>query len=531
MERRRFLQLGGLALAGSMARSLWLPPVARALSGTPAGREPILVLVVLQGGNDGLNTVIPYRDPAYYALRPRLAVARGTAIPCDEESALHPALAPLAELWDEGHLAVLRGVGYPSMNLSHFRGSDIVFSGSGPDETLSSGWMARWLEGRYPQFPSLPPAEPMAIQQGLAAVLPLQGERGLTGLIVDNPASFQELVGRTFTGEFPDELGHDVGDELLRRVREIDLASHVYAEVLQSAARAGRNRVAHPRGAFSDQLATVARLIDGNLGTPIYVVSLGGFDTHANQLQAHANLLRVLAEGLNAFFRDLEAMERAGDVVVLTVSEFGRRVRENASAGTDHGTAAPWLLLGQRVLGGVHGPGPDLESLDPAGNLGVALDYRSVYASLLGTWFGTPRAEVERVLAGSHEILPIVAAHPGGPADPDDPDDDPDDDPNDDPNGPGDPGAPPVIAGTTIRAVSPNPGDRHRRIVFDLARDGRVVVRLHDTQGRVLTVLADESLPRGRYEREWLLPRLASGLYFLRLESSGETRTRKIIVQ
>lgn len=523
--RRRFLQLGGFALAGAFTRALWLPPVARAMRGESSERGPILVLLVLQGGNDGLNTVVPYRDPLYRLRRPRLAIPREAILPLAEDLALHPSLRALAPLWEAGDLAVLRGVGYPDMNLSHFRGSDIVWSASGAETTLSSGWLARWLEGRHPEFPMVTPEQPLALQQGFAAGLPLQGERGQTGIVVDNPASFQELVGRTFSGEWDDTLGGDPGDLLLRAVRAIDAASFAYAEAVQGAALRGRNRLTYPRGHLADQLATVARLIDGELGTPVFLVSQDGFDTHANQLDFHAGLLRTLAEAVAAFFADLAAMERADDVVLLTVSEFGRRVGENASRGTDHGTAAPWFAVGPSVLGGVYGAPPDLQNLDPAGNLAVSLDYRSIYAAVLGTWFGTQSTEVARVLPGGHLPLPFVTAHPANP--PEDPGE---------PETPGDPGAPdepgaPAVTRTEIRAVLPNPGAEGRTVVFDLVRPGAVRVSVHGADGRLLHTLAETVLPAGRHRLDLRLGDLAAGVYVLRIATEGAADTKKLVVR
>ena len=539
MKRRHFLQLGGFALAGGLVRTPWLPTVARAVNGESAERGPILVVLVMQGGNDGLNTVVPYRDSVYYYHRPNLAVPRADVLPLTDDSGLHPALAPLTEFWDSGDLAVLRGVGYPNMNLSHFRSTDIVWSASGADRSVPPGWLARWLEGRYVGFPETLPAEPMALQQGFAAALPLQGELGVTGVVVDNPASFQALIGRTFTGEFEDSLGDDPGDDLLRRVREIDAASFAYASAVSSAAETGANRVSYPHGHIGDQLATIARLVDGDLGTPVYLASLGSFDTHAAQPSAHRNLLASFANAVNAFFRDLKAMGRADDVVLLTVSEFGRRVHENASAGTDHGTAAPWFAIGRPVLGGVYGSAPDLETLDPAGNLLVEMDYREVYASFLRTWFGTPRDEVDRVLLGDYGELPIVTSHPSNPSDPEDPGDPEDpDDPGDpgDPEYPGDPGGPseplpPHITRVGIQSVSPNPGGRNRTVVFDLPAPAEVRLELFDARGRRLRTFLDASLPAGRHQQASDLGRLAEGLYFLRLVAGGETRTKKVVVR
>ena len=508
---------GAPASDNLLARSLFWPSVAQSVTGRsrPAS-SPIVVLVVFQGGNDGLNTVVPYMDDLYYARRPNIAIPQRDVVTLENGVGLHPSLAPLGSLWEDGQLAVLQGVGYPQMNLSHFRGTDILFTGSDGSDVLDTGWIARWLEVENPDFPSVLPTNPFALQQGLSARLPLQGERGITGMIVDNPSSFQELVDSTFPGQFEDTLGVDPGDSLLRAVREIDAASFEYANVLQAAAGAGTNREDYTNGGLSRQLATVARLLDGGLETPFFVTSLGGFDTHANQRSRHDGLMGEFAAAVQTFFRDLTAMGRADDVVLLSVSEFGRRVDENGSGGTDHGTAAPWFLVGPRVVGGVHGTAPDLGSLDPAGNLSFGMDFRSVYASLLQTWFGAEPSLAQSILGANVEALPILQAPLSEPGEPGDP---------------GDPGDPAGPLRTKLSVPVPNPGSGSRVLRFDLAETARVQIEVFAPDGRRLASLVDETISAGRYERRIESGNLRSGVYLLRMTTGGRTYVQKLLVR
>jgi uncharacterized protein (DUF1501 family) len=403
MNRRDFLVRMGTVTAGGLLLRGW-----PAWAGPGSATDRVLVMIVFQGGNDGLNTIVPYTDPAYYSHRPDLAVTEAEVFPLAGGLGLHPALDPLLPLWKAGELAVIQGVGYPDMNLSHFRGTDIVFSASGSETVLSTGWLGRWLASNHPQFPDRLPETPMALQQGLSARLPLLSEAGVAGVVVDNPSSFFKIVNRTYSGETEDSPPDTPGGDALRFVREVDSTSFEYASVIQNASERGRNRVDYPGGRLGGQLATVARLIEGNLGASVYVASLGGFDTHANQKGRHNGLLTQFARAVKAFLDDLETQGRKREVLVLTVSEFGRRVKQNGSMGTDHGTAAPWFVIGGGVEGGLYGSRPDLNDLDRAGTLRFAVDYRSVYATLLDRWWGAGSDRTRSVLHGDFPTLDFL---------------------------------------------------------------------------------------------------------------------------
>ena len=511
MNRRRFLQhMAGALAAGALARPLWWPVAARGSLAAANGR--ILVLVDFQGGNDGLNTVVPFADDLYYAWRPGIGIPKNQVLSLDGASGLHPSLAPLMPLWDAGRVGIVQGVGYPDMNLSHFRGTDIIFSGSSSDVVWGTGWIARWLARITPGFPTALPADPLALQQGFADQLPLSAEAGTTGVVVDDPETFFQIVNETYPGAFDEGLDGYPADEELAYVRGVDVESFEYAGVIQQAAEDGSALGSYPSGAFGGQLATVARLIAGNLDTPVYLTAYNGFDTHATQPGRHDGLLADFAQGMAAFMEDMDRIGRSGDVLVMTVSEFGRRVGENGSSGTDHGTAAPWFLIGGGIQGGLHGAAPPLDILDPNENLVVQTDYRSVYATILTDWFGTDPFEVEAVLDGAFPTLPIVTgpAAPGGSVT----------------------GLRPGTARTRLFAPSPNPGRGPRRIAFELGEAARVTLGVFDVRGRRVARVAEESLPAGRYERQWNPEgRFASGLYFLVLEAGRDRRIQKVLVE
>ena len=284
----------------------------------------------------------------------------------------------------------------------------------------------------------------------------------------------------------------------------MDVSSFQYANEIEAASNAGTNTVVYPNSNLGNQLEIVARLIDGNLGTPVYLTALGGFDTHAGQPGRHPQLLSTLGSSLAAFLSDITAMGRADDVTVLTVSEFGRRVGENGSSGTDHGTAAPWLVLGNNVTGGLYGPAPDLYNLDPYGNLPVANDYRSVYATLLRGVFGSDPATLNSVLMGSFPLMGFMSEALAVPD--------------------------PAVA-TRLAPPVQNPVRGAARLSFTLAEPGPVKLAVYDVRGRQVAVLAEGPRPAGSYEAVWNARGTARGVYFARLDAAEARLTQKLVVQ
>lgn len=374
MDRRRFL--------ASLAALPWLAHAA-----PEGGRyERLLILIELKGGNDGLNTLIPYNDSEYTRLRPRLAIPRERVVQLDATFGLHPALAPLKSLWDGGELAWVQGVGYPEPNLSHFRSIEIWETASGSREYLGDGWLARVFRA------APPPAGFAADGVSVAAddMGPLAGARAVS---LSDPARFvnQARLVRASPHSANGALAHilKVGDDIRAAAQGLDSHTEFRAEF--------------PRHRFGQACQAAARVAAGRNVAAIRI-SHNGFDTHGGQSNVHERLLGELAEGLLALRAALAEKGLWRDTLLLSYSEFGRRAQENGSGGTDHGTAAPHFLIGGRVKGGLYGQAPSLSRLE-GGNLLSTVDFRSLYATVIERWWdGDARA----ALGGKFPTLAVV---------------------------------------------------------------------------------------------------------------------------
>ncbi len=405
--RRELLRRGALFVALGLTAPTFVARTAAAAaeSGSSAqvGRARTLVVVQLAGGNDGLNTVVPIGDDTYYKVRPTLAIPRQDALQIADGLALHPSLAGLRDLFVGGQLSIVQGVGYPNPNRSHFRAMDI-WQTAAPDRYEQTGWLGRYLDAQCCGAQPLPPGESPAIALADATPRAFWNEHVLVPSIPDiehfqleaDPADHDRTLG-AFRMVYDDDEAASMYEMLVRRVG-VD-AFDASAELKRIAA-SYKPAVQYPQSPFAKSLQTIAQLLDADLGTRVFYVSLGGFDTHANQKNTQARLLKELGDGLAAFQRDLAAHGRDGDVLTMTFSEFGRRVAENASGGTDHGAAEPMFLLGP-TRGGLVGDHPSLTDL-LAGDLKFGIDFRSVYATILEKWLGTPQSAV---LDGSYPTL------------------------------------------------------------------------------------------------------------------------------
>ncbi|GGO03988.1 DUF1501 domain-containing protein [Micromonospora parathelypteridis] len=385
--RRRFLLTSGVVGAGALAAGAGAYSL-RDLLDTAGDRDPqarTLVLVTLYGGNDGLNTVIPYGDPAYRAARPELAYPDGEVRRLDDGFGLNPALAGLHQRWSAGGLAIVRGVGYPKPDRSHFRSMDIWHTAQ-PDRPGNTGWLGRWLDraGGDPRLavsfePALPPL--LAGERSAGAAVPVTDRKAAKGL----PAETLTALAAAEAGEsaargraaacFADLRSVD---EMIRQVRDSADPDTADPDGEQAPATA----TGGARTPLDAQLDLVAQCVEAGVSTRAFSVSLGGFDTHADEKQLQAVLLGQLDRALTGFADRMSRTEAGRKVVVAVYSEFGRRVRANASDGTDHGTASDVLLLGAGVRGGWHGAPPSLTDLDD-GDLKYTTDFRDVYATLL----------------------------------------------------------------------------------------------------------------------------------------------------
>lgn len=386
MDRRKLLSATGAAVVTALVPGF-------AFGQKAAGNySNLLILVELKGGNDGLNTVVPYADPLYYELRPRLAIPRDQVLQLDAHSGLNPALEPLMSLWKQGEFAVVQSVGYPNANLSHFRSIEIWDTASRSNEYLSDGWLAR-------AFAAVPPPARFAadgVVIGSAELGPLAGAHARAIALTNTDQFLRQarLAAPTSDVQNP-ALGH-----ILRVERDI----------VQAAANLNGNhsfRTEFPRSSFGNAIRTAAQVASSGAGVAAVKISLGGFDTHSNQPATHARLLKELAEGLVALRSALLEIRRWNDTLIMSYAEFGRRPRENLSRGTDHGTANAHFVLGGRVRGGLYGLAPGLSRLDGNGNLPFAVDFRDLYSTVLGGWWGL---DASRPLAGRYVPIDLIKA-------------------------------------------------------------------------------------------------------------------------
>jgi uncharacterized protein (DUF1501 family) len=374
------LPLAGLVPAGALARSALAPRV--------------LVLLELNGGNDGLNSVVPYAAPAYAAARPSLAVPRDRVLQLDARLGLHPALAPLMPLWQAREMTLALGVGYARPNRSHFRSIEIWNSASSAGETLQEGWLHRVVTetGSHPDF--VPQGIVLGGPEG-----PLAGP-AMTTVVLRDPRRLRQaaalLDGRNAT------LANPALTHILAERSRMQSAAQDIARCLKDAPPL---TTAFPKTALGRQLQQAASLISAGAPASVLKVQHSGYDTHARQAGAHAALLGELAAGLAAFRAALIETGAWRRTLVMTYAEFGRRVAENASGGSDHGTAAPHFLLGGRLQGGFLGEQPSLNDLE-GGDLKPRLDFRRLYAAVARDWLGLPPAPAS---LGHHAPLPLIA--------------------------------------------------------------------------------------------------------------------------
>ncbi len=382
LQRRELLKAAGM-LPLVLLRPQWLDRIWPAhAKEPPVGRrdsERILVLVELHGGNDGLNSVVPFDDGAYYRARPQLAIPRAQVSQLTPKFGFHPALTPLMSLWEGKELALVSGAGYSSPNRSHFRSIEIWETASDSEELVEQGW----LSTLFHQFP-LPPtftAEGILLGKGDAG--PLSGGR-TRAISLHDPDQFLRQAGSR--KPVPHQTTNRALMYILTVQRDLSGAAADLHGRIEQGTQLG---VDFPATRIGKQLEVAAKLIAAHVPVAVIKVTQGSFDTHAGQLAAHHRLLDELAQALTAFRLALQRQGAWNDVLVMTYSEFGRRVGENASHGTDHGTAAPHLLMGGRVKGGLYGPPPSLTDLQN-GDLKHTIDYRSLYATVIEKWWSLP---------------------------------------------------------------------------------------------------------------------------------------------
>jgi uncharacterized protein (DUF1501 family) len=399
-SRRKFLQAVSAAASAGAAGLVSLAPRApgflleTAACGAESPGERVLVVVQLSGGNDGLNTVVPYADEAYRKNRPSLALGEASVLKIDDSLGLHNSLRGFSQLLDNRQLTIVQGVGYPNPNRSHFESMDIWHTASNPPGERTSGWLGRTFNERpQPSGAADPPAlhlgeetQPLALAARnvtCPSIRSLEQFKLDTGGDEQQREAIQALALAARNG----------ASDLLNFVQTRSTAALQISRRLQASTETYKTDIAYPGTSLGQKLKQVAQLIDAGLASRVYYVTLDGFDTHSDQAAAHAGLLEQLGSALVAFAEDLQDHAHLDRVVTLVFSEFGRRVDENASRGTDHGAAAPTFLMGSRVRPGLVGQHPSLTDLGD-GDLKFHTDFRAVYAALLEKWLGWPAGPI-----------------------------------------------------------------------------------------------------------------------------------------
>lgn len=494
-------------------------PLVQALMRGTTLTDHVLVIVQLSGGNDGLNMVIPVADYSrYFNARSNVAIPqnRVLSIAGVTGTGLHPAMTGLQTLFTEGKARLIQSVGYPQPNFSHFRATDIWMSASNSNQEVYSGWAGRYLDYEYPGFPTGYPSstmpDPLAIQIGSTTNLTTQGPVVNMAMSITNPTSFYNLISG-----ITDPAPNTPAGKELKFIRQVNQQTQRYASVIRSAANAVTQQAPYPANSLADQLKIVARLIKGGLKTRIYMVSIGGFDTHSVQVNAsdtttgsHATLLQRLSDSIKAFQDDLKFLGVDDRVVGMTYSEFGRRIKSNSSVGTDHGAAAPMFLFGNAVEAGMLGVNPTIPATAGVNdNITMQYDFRSIYATLLEKWFCLEKTVVDSLFPPNVntqlQSLPLIKGGVCSGITP-----------------------PPVTPTDALITNAPNPFTSSTTIEFTTA-GGHTLIQVFDTLGRLVRVPVDREYAAGTYRIDFNAEGLPTGIYYARLQNGVTQQVRAML--
>lgn len=540
-SRRSFLQALGIAGSGSMflGSSMLTASAPSPLTAAIAAAETehILILIRLAGGNDGLSTVIPLEQYAAYAnARPNIYIPESKVLKLTDKFGVPSYMNALEPMWGEGQFKAVHGVGYENQSLSHFTGSDIFantdlnttgFSGE------ATGWMGRYFENIYPNYLLDPPPSPAAIQIGQFGSLVFQGEETNYAFVTSNVDQLEQIAESGLQYSLDGSLfGSCMYGDQVRFLRGVANTTYEYSGVIHEAYERGSNQVEYQDNGFARQLALLARLIKGNLGTKVYMISMGGFDTHGNQPLAHQKLMTDLSIAVNNFYDDLAFTAQDDKVLSMTFSEFGRRVFENGSNGTDHGKAAPTLFFGSGLNGSAFvGEHPSLENPNSRGNLEYTMDFRDLYATVLAEWLCVDIPSVEHHLL-DHPYAPVdLGFNCSGVDFPDIvySDDPPGTPTQENPNGP----EPDPVIGDAIVHRPYYPTDAAPHIHLEMPFSAHVDIRLYNILGQNVGTVFNEMVMEGATEiniRERIPVHLATGKYIYQIQVQDQKMSKSVMV-
>lgn len=542
-SRRSFMQALGIAgsgsmlLGGNMLTASAPSPLSAAIS--TANTDNILILIRLSGGNDGLSTVIPINQYDLYAnARPNIYIPESKVLKLTDEFGVPTYMGSLEQMWGDGQFKAVHGVGYEGQSLSHFTGTDI-FSNTDLNTTgfdgEDTGWMGRHFENIYPDYLFNPPPAPAAVQIGNFGSLVFQGEETNYAFVASNIDQLEEIAETGLQYNLDPTLFDDCmyGDQL-QFLRGVANVTYEYSGTIADAYARGQNQVEYQDNGIARQLALLARLIKGNLGTKVYMITLGGFDTHGNQPLAHERLMTYLSVAVDNFYDDLAFTEQDDKVLSMTFSEFGRRIFENGSNGTDHGKAAPTLFFGAGLNGSAFvGDHPTLANPDGRGNLEYTMDFRHLYATVMAEWLCIPIPLVEQHILGGYTYNPINLGFSCSGVDfPDIVYSDGEVTPPDQPDS-GDPTTPnPELADAVIHRPF-YPSDENPHIYLEMPFSAHVDIQLYNIMGQKVGTIFNEMVMEGTREiniREGVRQNLATGKYIYRIMVQDQKMAKSVLV-
>ncbi len=483
-------------------------------TGMDPDTDKVMVIIQLNGGYDGLNVVLPLDQYSNLSkARANILIPEDKALKLgNNPTALHPIMTGMQKLFKDGKMSVVHSVGYPNQNRSHFRSTDIWESASSANEYLRTGWIGRYFEKNYPTFPDGYPSaaqpHPFALTMSSTVSETCQGTIGNFSLTLNDPFAFGKLT----EGKEKEAPNSPYGQEL-SFLRTSISQTNAYSTIITDAAKKGKNLVTYPTSSLATQLKNIALMISGGLKTKVYVARLGGFDTHANQVSTtdttkgvQAELLKLLSEAISAFQEDLRLMKVEERVIGMTFSEFGRQIKSNAAAGTDHGTAAPLFIFGSCVNKQIIGKNPEIpETVASQAGVPMQIDFRDVYGSLLMGWFGVSETTVKSYLYNNFTLLPLVKNCALST------------DANDI-----------TIEDISVKAY-PNPFRDQARIEFELNVGAYTRVSIFDMLGSELSVLSNQQLPSGKHQFDFNGSHLPAGTYICRVQAGSEVMTLRVI--
>jgi uncharacterized protein (DUF1501 family) len=526
MKRRDFLRntlpasitLPALINGFSVKAFTGASPLVQALMGATTDTDKVLVLIQLNGGNDGLNMVIPIDTySAYYNARSNIAIAQNKILALNgtSKTGLHPSMTGMQTLYNENKLAIVQAVGYPSPNFSHFRATDIWMTASDSDQIVNSGWIGRYLNIEFPNYPNGYPTtqmpDPLAIQIGSVASLALQGPSVGMAMTISDPTSFYD-----FLDNVGDPVPNTPWGKELEYIRMVMGQTEKYSTVIKAAAEKVTTQGSYPsNNDLAQQLRIVARLVKGGLKTRVYMVSTGGFDTHSSQVEAadtttggHARLMARLSDAIKCFMDDLKGLGVDDRVIGMTFSEFGRRIKSNSSLGTDHGAAAPVFVFGKNVRPGIIGTNPAIPTgASSNDNVPFQYDFRSIYASILKQWFCVNDTDLQTIMLKNFQNIPLCINAACGSTGVDD-----------------------VIRGEGEQLVInyPNPFVETTSITFN-TKGGHTLVQVIDPMGRVIKTLTDKVYTSGTYTVGFDGYGLPTGVYYARFQNGSTQQVRPML--